>query len=407
MTFSGRVPRDVQGSVGDPPATPPDGGNRIPDVDALRGLALLGIFLVNIAYFASGHPFHLVSDPAYDSWLDHAVTWLVEMLLAMKAYLLFSFLFGYSFTLQLESAARRGVEFAPRFRRRLIGLFVIGCLHAVLLFHGDILTTYALLGLVLLAARRAAPRTALVAAAAVTGAVALAVGLGAVHGTTLVPDPAAALAAGSASTEALGGGLGSVIAEHLRSLPAMLGALVVQGPLALAAFLVGLAAGKRRVLADVTPHLPTLRRIELVGYPVGLAGGLLFATGGGTGNLTGLMASIVTAPALAAAYVATALRAFHTPAGQRVARALGPAGRMALSNYLGQSLLGVLIFTGIGFGLVGRVSPAVVLLVAVAVFVGQVAVSGWWLARFRYGPAEWLLRAWTNRERPPMRVTAG
>ncbi|MEV0156946.1 DUF418 domain-containing protein [Micromonospora sp. NPDC050686] len=369
-------------------------------MDALRGSALLLILLVNVAFFSSGFAFHLVDDPAHGV-LDRLVAGAVELLFAMKAYLLFSFLFGYSFTLQLDSAARRRAAFGPSFRRRLAGLFVLGAVHAVLLFHGDILTTYALLGLVLLAVRRIEPRTALVAAAAIVGVVAFAVGVAAVLGATLVPDEAAALAAGARSTEALRGGLGTVVLEHLHSLPAMLGGLSVQGPLAFAAFLVGLAAGKHRMLAAVHTHENLLRRCEQVGYPVGLAGATVFAIGGGTENLTGLLVSIVTAPFLAAAYAATLLRMFTR--WPRVADVLAPAGRLALTNYLGQSLLCLLVFTGVGLGLAGRTSPAGTLLIALAIFAVQVAVSSWWMRRFRYGPVEWALRAWTHRKRPAMR----
>ncbi|MFM9808694.1 hypothetical protein ACKI16_09245 [Streptomyces scabiei] len=88
-----------------------------------------------------------------------------------------------------------------------------------------------------------------------------------------------------------------MIGEHVRSLPTMAGSLAVQGPLAFAAFLVGLAAGRRRTLADGTArHSVALRRLERVGYPIGLAGALVFATGGGTVGLAGLTVSIVTAP---------------------------------------------------------------------------------------------------------------
>ncbi|MEK8104157.1 hypothetical protein NKG94_01655 [Micromonospora sp. M12] len=198
----------------------------------------------------------------------------------MKAYLLFSFLFGYSFTLQLDSAARLGVDFAPRFRRRLVGLFVLGILHAVLLFQGDILTTYALLGLVLLAMRKVAVGTALRVAVLVTGGIGFVLALAATGGIQLVTDPAAALAAGQRSTEALQGGIGSVITEHVRQLPAMVGALLVQGPLALSAFLVGYAAGRRRLLTNVVENRQFLRRVQRVGYPVGLAGAVIFASGG-------------------------------------------------------------------------------------------------------------------------------
>ncbi|MCI4145619.1 MULTISPECIES: DUF418 domain-containing protein [Streptomyces] len=76
---------------------------------------------------------------------------------------------------------------------------------------------------------------------------------------------------------------------------------------------------------------------------------------------------------------------------------------MALSSYLGQSLLGVLIFTGVGLGLTGDTPPAVVPVVAVGIFAVQLELSRRWLARYRYGPAEWVLRAVTNAERPRMR----
>ncbi|MEV4523822.1 DUF418 domain-containing protein [Micromonospora sp. BL1] len=373
---------------------------RINVVDALRGIALLFILLANVWYFSSGFEFHLVDDPAHGT-VDRLVAGAAELLFAMKAYLLFSFLFGYSFTLQLDSAARRGVTFGPSFLRRLSGLFVLGALHAVLLYHGDILTTYALLGLVLLAARRTEPRAALLAAAVIVGVVATVIGLAAVLGATVVPDEAAAIAAGARSTEALRGGLGDVVLEHLRSLPAMLGALAVQGPLAFAAFLVGLAAGRHRMLATVPTHENLLRRCERVGYPVGLAGAAVFAVGGGSASMTGLMVSAVTAPFLAAAYAATLLRLFTRR--PRVADALAPAGRMALTNYLGQSLLCVLVFTGVGLGLAGHTSPAQTLLIALTIFAVQVATSAWWMRRFRYGPVEWALRAWTHRRWPDLR----
>ncbi|MEV4814993.1 DUF418 domain-containing protein [Micromonospora tulbaghiae] len=373
---------------------------RINVVDALRGIALLFILLANVWYFSSGFEFHLVDDPAHGT-VDRLVAGAAELLFAMKAYLLFSFLFGYSFTLQLDSAARRGVTFGPSFLRRLSGLFVLGALHAVLLYHGDILTTYALLGLVLLAARRTEPRAALLAAAVIVGVVATVIGLAAVLGATVVPDEAAAIAAGARSTEALRGGLGDVVLEHLRSLPAMLGALAVQGPLAFAAFLVGLAAGRHRMLATVPTHENLLRRCERVGYPVGLAGAAVFAVGGGSASMTGLMVSAVTAPFLAAAYAATLLRLFTRR--PRVADALAPAGRMALTNYLGQSLLCVLVFTGVGLGLAGHTSPAQTPLIALTIFAVQVATSAWWMRRFRYGPVEWALRAWTHRRWPDLR----
>src|SRR5215510_1061430 len=119
---------------------------RIQDIDALRGFALLGIVIVNITFASSGFPIHVAEDPAYSSWLDHSVHWVSATFVDMKFYLLFSFLFGYSFQLQLEAARRAGAAFKPRMLRRLGGLFAIGCLHGVFLITGDILSVYALIG---------------------------------------------------------------------------------------------------------------------------------------------------------------------------------------------------------------------------------------------------------------------
>ena len=133
---------------------------------------------------------------------------------------------------------------------------------------------------------------------------------------------------------------------------------------------------------------------------VGLAGAALF-TIGGRANMTGLMISIVTAPLLATAYGATLLRLFARR--PRMAAIVAPAGGMALTNYLSQSLLCVLLFTGIGLGLAGHTSPAQTQFLALIIFGSQVVASRWWMRRFRYGPVEWALRAWTHRARPAMR----
>src|SRR5699024_2433769 len=127
---------------------------RVHDVDALRGFALLGIFVVNITFMASAYPGNLVDDPSFSSPLDGAARFVVAALFSMKFYLLFSFLFGYSFVLQMEAARRAGEAFAPRMLRRILGLFVIGVAHTVLLYGGDVLTTYAVVGLILLVLHR-------------------------------------------------------------------------------------------------------------------------------------------------------------------------------------------------------------------------------------------------------------
>lgn len=385
------------------------------DIDVLRSFALFGILMVNITYLASAYQGTGLTDPGFDSSLDNATRYLVAVAFEAKFYLLFSFLFGYSFTLQLKSAERGDARFTPRFLRRCGALFVIGALHAVVLFPGDILTTYAVLGLILLAVHRVRPRTAVRTAVILftvtaVGFLLLAWVQQLAGGGGI--DSAAVGAQAQQATEALRGSPGSVIDAHLEQLPTVALLLVFfQAPAALGAFLLGLAAGKHQALTDITRHRGTLRRIQWIGFPVGLLGGVVYAHSGlehpGTGyQLLGLGIDVVTAPLLAAAYAATVLRLAATRRGALLAPALAPAGRMTLTNYLSQSLVLALLFTGLGTALVGRVPPPLVALIAVTLFAAQSIVCHRWLRHHRYGPVEWLLRAVTHAEWPRWRRAA-
>ncbi|GGY43068.1 DUF418 domain-containing protein [Streptomyces tanashiensis] len=391
----------------------PASGTRLAQVDALRSFALLGILMVNITYMASAYHGSGLEDPGLGGPVSETVRRLVAVFFEAKFFLLFSFLFGYSFTLQMDSADRCGARFTPRFLRRLTGLFAFGVVHAVVLFPGDILTLYAVLGLVLLALRGLRPRTAVRVAVVllVVTAVAyalLALGVGLTGGDDSIPPSTAAAAA--QTTEALRGGPASVIGAHLRDLPDMAFVLVFfQAPSAFAAFLLGMAAGRRRALADADRHQRLLRRLQWAGLTVGLPGALVYADAslnhaGSAYHLFAVSVDVITAPLLAAAYAATVLRLVHDRHGRGVVAALAPAGRMSLTNYLGQSLVCALLFTGFGAALIGRVAPLGVAAIALALFAAQTVASHWWLRRHAYGPLEWLLRAWTTLSVPPWRV---
>ncbi|GAA2584616.1 DUF418 domain-containing protein [Dactylosporangium fulvum] len=382
---------------------------RVLDVDAVRGFALLGIFAVNVTFMASGYPGNLVTDPDFRSGLDNAVRALSSVFIDMKFYVLFSFLFGYSFTLQMTSASRAGAAFSARMLRRIAGLFVIGALHTVFLYGGDVLTTYAVACLALLLLRNVKDRTAILIAVGLYALVLLSLLSSAlfVDRSAFLPTEDRALANAEQATRALLGGWGPNISEHLAGLPLLvLQAVTLQGPTALALFLLGMVAGRRQWLARVTGGEPVLRRIQWAGLTVGLLGGLAYAAGGGNGNTLAVAASVATAPLLAAAYVAILLRLMHHPRTVAVRGALAPAGRMALSNYLGQSVAGLIAFSGIGVGLAGTFSPLALFAFVLVVFAGQLAVSALWLARFRYGPVEWALRWLTNARRPAFVASA-
>ena len=376
--------------------------HRLPHVDALRGFALLGILAVNIwsfadPYFASGIP-----NPRYPDALDVAARFMEALLFEAKFYLLFSFLFGYSFTLQMAAAERAGAAFRPRMVRRAVGLVILGVLHGSLLFYGDILHLYGLLSFVLIAWRgtqRQALRNAallLLLAASMLALLGIFVLLG--DDTPFDPQPVLARLA------AFHGGVGDTQAHIAGEFPStVLLLLLGQGPSVLAMFLLGMAAGQSRVLAQVDAFRHLLPRVLRLGLPVGLAGGVLYAAAAAFAPgwamvmfATGL--NYLTAPFLTAAYVAALLMLFDSRHGARVAAALAPMGKLALSNYLMQSLVMAWLFTGYGLRLCDELPPRAVLALVPAVYLAQMQLSAWWLKHHQYGPAEWALRAVTNRE---------
>lgn len=382
----------------------PAGLRRLPAVDALRGFALLGILVVNSTQMMSPYESEGVRDPGAAPW-DQGALWLISVLATFKFYLLFSFLFGYSFTLQTVSAEREGAGITARFLRRSLGLVALGLVHAVVLYSGDILLTYGVLGLALLCARRMRPATAVKAAAWIYGVFGVVLtGLGALATAVDEEEPfphqeIARLVA------AYRGSAGTVLRENLDRLPLSLLAAALMAPGVLAAFFVGLAAGKRRLLAPGGTDRPRLLRVTAYGLAAGVPGAVFFAcaTQGPLEDrwqILGIGVGTLTAPALSAAYACLLLLLLRSPVGDRVQRLFVPAGRLALTNYLGQSLIVMFVATAYGLSLYGRVGAAAVLLFALAVYTFQLALSTVWIRRFRYGPAEWLLRAITLAGRP-------
>ncbi|MFD5477098.1 DUF418 domain-containing protein [Streptomyces hawaiiensis] len=380
------------------------GLRRLPAVDALRGFALLGILTVNSLQIMDPYVSAGLRAPG-GAFVDHVAVWLVTALATTKFYLLFSFLFGYSFTLQVVSAERDGCSVTARFLRRSMGLVLLGLVHALVLYNGDILMAYGLLGLVLLCARRITAGTAARAAAWIYGAFGVVLtGLGALAARTADegPDPLVELAQTEAAYR---GSVGTVLQANLDRLPDALLAVLLMSPGVLAAFFLGFAAGKRRLLAPGQARRSELIRISAFGLTIGVPGAAFFAstTQGPLDDrwqYLGLGVGMLTAPALSAAYACVVLLLLQSSWGGRVQRLLVPAGRLALTNYLAQSLIMTFLATAYGLSLYGRLGASAVLFLAAAVYTFQLVVSARWIRRFRHGPAEWLLRVITSARSP-------
>ena len=368
---------------------------RIDMVDALRGFALLGLFLVHCV-----ERFELYwLDPAPDAWFDATMA-----LFAGKAFAMFALLFGFSFATIMGNERARGGDFTARFAWRLALLFGIGTLHA-LIYRGDILQVLALVGLLMIAFDRVGSDRVLLLLAALLflelplllRAWAAAQGM---DWATAAPlfwgDTGLAVLANGTFVETLAVNAG----------PGMVGkwsfyietgrVLEIAG-----LFLVGMILQRRALFA---------RAGELRGVWLAiLAGGgalwaaavfvqpLVLPTGGHAMTDESLQSAFNIYRALGATafQVALFVLAWHSPLRPALA-ALVPAGRTTLTLYVGQSLVFAPILYGYGFGLWDDLSTAETVLWGLAAFAAQTALAALWLRHYRYGPLEWLWRAATR-----------
>jgi uncharacterized protein len=388
-----------------PPATlsaPTGPGERLPAIDILRGAALLGILLVNMLAFSGPWidevtPLSYWSSPA-DRWAE----WGVLVLAEGASYSAFSLLFGLGFALQLRRGERRDEAALPRYRRRLLWLLAIGLVHLLLIWFGDILTHYALIGLLLLPFARTPVVTLLrwsAALLALASLLYLAAG-GAVTSDRLSGDAAELVRLYR------DGGFGDILAQRLDDGITALIATPLLVPGLLWLFLLGFAAGRARLFSDLAGSAPLLRRVRALALSValvckGLYGWLLLAR---PDNPFGLLLSTgLGGPALGLVYLSSLALLLSDPAWLARLRPLAALGRMALSNYLAHSLVFTLLFYGYGAGLYGRLGPATTLGFALGMIALQLTLSREWLARFRFGPVEWLWRSLTYGRAQPWR----
>lgn len=382
---------------------------RIGEIDTLRGFALFGILVTNVIVMTTLLSFtgpNSDPQPLYDGAWDRLVYGTVDGLFLGRFYLLFAFLFGYSFTLQIAAAQRAGAAPVPRLLRRCGALFLIGLAHVALLWIGDILTLYALLCLILVILRKIRPRTALITGVVLYTLFTL---------LAFLPsgDSGGSPVAGLGELfdlqrirEQYTGGLTDTFFAQIHLGPVfMLFTWAAQGIPSLGMFLIGMAAGKRRIFEDAELLRRWTPRAMVAGLGVGLPVSLVTVAGETKDAALpwfwpGLQELVN--PLMTLGYVAVIVWLTRSRWAGAVAR-LAPAGRMAASNYIFQSIVLMFVYTGYGLALGDRVPPAGVVGIALVTYAVQLWLSTWWLRGHRYGPVEWLLRAATYREWPAWR----
>jgi uncharacterized protein len=370
-------------------------------LDALRGLSLLGVALVNLlSDFRVSLAEHILTFHTHPGAVDRAADVLVAALVEFKAFALFSLLFGVGLAVFADRAAARGVTGARFLVRRLLVLLAFGLCHLLLVWNGDILTLYAVCGLLLVPCLRL-PAVGLAAAGVAAAALSF-----------LVPwqFPSEETLRGLAAEAARvyrDGDFGEVLAFHWRETGSLIVPLLIASlPKTWGLMALGAAAWRAGVVREPGRHRNLFWAVALAG---GLVGGLATAlsvyaaSAGQPPAAPGPILDVESTLPLALAYAAGLLLLLRSPVVARAAAPFAAAGQMALTNYLTQSVAFSLIFYGYGLGLSGRLGPAAAAGVGLALYAGQVVVSWAWLRRYRFGPVEWAWRSLTYGRRQPMR----
>lgn len=393
---------------------------RITSIDLLRGIAVLGILIMNIQHFsmipsAYGNPTTFGDLSGINKWV-----WILSHAIASEKFMtIFSILFGAGILLFAERAFQKGRKVSAFHYRRMMWLFVFGMLHAYLLWHGDILVNYSLCGMFVFLFRKKSTKSLLILASVFFAIPLL---LFAMSGLTIPMWPQESF------NEVLKGWAPN--AEKIASdIAAMQGGWIeqmgtrVKGAIAMqtgvfffysfwrvtAMMLLGMALFKWKILsAEKSTKFYT--RMLFIGLPLGYA---LIAFGVYENFLHnwsmqysmffGNMCNYVGSIGVAFGYIALIMLISKSVKYSRFKSTFSAVGKMAFTNYILMSFLGMFIFYGNGFGLFGQVERKIQVLIVIAIWIFLILVSNIWLKKFRFGPLEWFWRVLTYWKIQPIK----
>lgn len=395
---------------------------RIELIDILRGFALFGVLLANMIWLSQSvatthEQLKILPTAAVDPFIRKIVRFFIDG----KFYTLFAFLFGLGFSLQLNRARSTGLDLLPTYTRRILVLFGLGLSHALLLWYGDILHIYAFLGLFLLFFRRIGNKSLLTVGFAF--AVVIPVLIQIFQDLAPPLDFLTGISA-SVSTVVAGDNIWTPYSRFeaftegpyrrmiLANADVLVTNIYLSGyalhylPAIFGKFLIGMYAGRLRILQNASQNVSFFRKLLKWGLIFSIAGNglwllqdLLFRWD--IMEETSRWAAAFYFPiaigmiSLAGVYLSALVLLYQNPGWKRRLALLAPVGRMALTNYLVQTVAFLLIFYGVGLNLMGKVGATACVIFSIILFFAQTVLSNWWLRYFKFGPAEWVWRTLT------------
>ncbi len=393
-------------------ASPIEASKRHIILDALRGFALLGICMANFPEFSlySFLPAEAATAMPTSIW-DYITKYFLSIFIDGKFYTIFSLLFGIGFSIIISNVTKRGGNAYVIFYRRMFVLLIIGFLHLMYIWSGDILMLYALMGMILPLFIKVSDKVLLWTA-------------GILLFLPVILDFA---------LEAMGVSLSAPIVDWQWRECAKVGItednfaywlrdahsyrevfdFLIQGAIVriqefvdghrwfkvLGLFMIGLYIGRHRLYADLENRKDMLRKVATWGLTIGLPLSCVYAwdsmSGHPFGNGSHSLIYFLSVYLTAFGYIGAIGLLYLKNKDAVCWKILAYPGRMALTNYIGQSLLGMLIYYGTGFGFGANTGLIYVELTVLCVFTFQICFSALWLRYFRFGPLEWIWRCLT------------
>jgi uncharacterized protein len=397
-------------------------------MDVLRGFAILGIFIANINNFSWYNESAKVTGPYILPGADSTMSFLHHMFVEGKFYSIFSLLFGWGIALQFKRGEAKGINPLPTVRRRLFFMLLLGICH-LLLWPGDIVFFYAMLGFILLPLRKLSNKTLLITGSLLVLSPILLYWLKMTWPVLNYPAEITMKTANKVETSLMNIKSEQDFLNIMKHGDSWFDQLkmniagffyryqylffVSRIPKVLGIFLIGYVVGRSDFYKNIGQYKKLIYWIVGGGLLIGLPANYFLANYMShdmgdywalkTKGLYQTIAYALGVAPLAMAYVGLFMLSFQTVADKKILSIVAPVGKMAFSNYILQTLVGNFVFLGAGLGYFGEVGPVYCTILGVLVFICQIILSTIWLTFFNYGPLEWLWRSATYKKWQPLR----
>ncbi|WP_314350424.1 DUF418 domain-containing protein [Mammaliicoccus vitulinus] len=365
---------------------------RIFSIDALRGFSLLGILMMNILTFA--YPYQIINPFEFFQHQDGALFKISSLFIVASFYPIFAFLFGYGLSIMYQNSIEKGLDYYPMIIRRLSFLLLLGVIHGIFIFYGDILATYALLGFIAIIFVKLKPQYSLVALSIGFSILILLYILPVVllQDVTQVENFVGIQELERVNNILASADYLSIVGFNLKYFGLNISSIIFVGPFSiLPIMLFGIYAQQTNWLNKIRNHKNLYTVIGLVIFVLGLAIKMIQIILEGSMS-SQLISQMVGGPIVALSYIIFFVLLCESATARKILNPLQYIGKLSLTTYISQSVICIIIFYGIGFNYYGKLPVFTIYTMSIVIYAVQLLLSYLYLKRFKQGPLEKLWR---------------